>query len=30
VRGWLMYLTGSLTRFERRSIDVVQVLAEAR
>jgi hypothetical protein len=25
-----MYLTGSLTRFERRSIDVVQVLAEAR
>jgi len=30
VRAWLMYLTGSLTRFERRSIDLAQVLAEAR
>ena len=30
VRAWLMYLTGSLTRFERRSINLVQVLAEVR
>jgi cyclopropane-fatty-acyl-phospholipid synthase len=30
VRAWYMYLTGALTRFEDRSIDLAQVLAEAR
>lgn len=30
VRAWQMYLIGSLTRFERRSIDLVQVLSRAR
>lgn len=30
VRAWYMYLTGALTRFEDQSIDLVQVLAEAR
>jgi cyclopropane-fatty-acyl-phospholipid synthase len=29
-RAWHMYLTGALTRFERRSIDLVQVLCQAR
>jgi len=30
VRAWQIYLTGSLTRFENRSIDLAQVLVEAR
>lgn len=30
VRAWYMYLTGALTRFEDRSIDLAQVLAETR
>ncbi len=30
VRAWYMYLTGALTRFESRAIDVAQVLAQAR
>ncbi len=30
VRAWHMYLTGALTRFEDGSLDLAQVLAEAR
>jgi cyclopropane-fatty-acyl-phospholipid synthase len=30
VRAWYMYLTGALTRFEDQTIDLAQVLAEAR
>jgi cyclopropane-fatty-acyl-phospholipid synthase len=30
VRAWYMYLTGALTRFEHRSIDLAQVLCQAR
>lgn len=30
VRAWHMYLTGALTRFEDGSVDLAQVLAEAR
>ncbi len=29
-RAWHMYLTGALTRLERRSIDVAQILCQAR
>jgi cyclopropane-fatty-acyl-phospholipid synthase len=29
-RAWHMYLTGALTRFERRSIDLAQLLCQAR
>lgn len=30
VRAWYMYLTGALTRFEDQTIDLAQVLVEAR
>jgi cyclopropane-fatty-acyl-phospholipid synthase len=30
VRAWQIYLMGALTRFERRSIDLVQVLAQVK
>lgn len=30
VRAWYMYLTGALTRFEDQTVNVAQVLAEAR